>query len=323
MSYQTGSATGPHDMLSAIRTFALNDAWTINRYDTTNAGRNELCISKGSAYFNLASYENENPSTHAVSWSGYYGIMINGSDGYGAGNSWNGHAGNSIRSCMIWGEGSYPSYHIFSPNLNCIYVEIETEPATYQRLGMGSLDTFGSPSGDGRFFFATTGITYDFTSNVQFFQNGVNSTIYSHEFIPFRAGTYISSNANSSFSNVNGSYLRCAFEGFDGWAQTSGRSASSQTGGSVIGCDHYALIRNLSPNPLNGQAILSPIIPGFIASDQFILPVGVVPGIRHLKMDLHQPAEEFTFGTETWKVFPWYQKGGNSGQLALAYLRVD
>jgi hypothetical protein len=81
-------------------------------------------------------------------------------------------------------------------------------------------------------------------------------------------------------------------------------------------------LRDYSPNPLNGVGLLLPNIVSVNRNSEFLSPVGVVPGMRYMDMTLYQPGEEFSLGPDTWKVFPWYQKGGRSWQRGIAYKKV-
>ena len=39
-------------------------------------------------------------------------------------------------------------------------------------------------------------------------------------------------------------------------------------------------------------------------------------------MTNYLPGDEFNFGGDTWKVFPWYQKGGLTLERGIAYKKV-
>ena len=67
MAYETGASTGPNDLLGKLRLFAIAQGWTINRWTTVGSGR-ELCLSKGSAYYNMRSYQNETVFCNGSNW---------------------------------------------------------------------------------------------------------------------------------------------------------------------------------------------------------------------------------------------------------------
>jgi hypothetical protein len=41
-----------------------------------------------------------------------------------------------------------------------------------------------------------------------------------------------------------------------------------------------------------------------------------------MDMTNYLPGDEFTIGSDTWKVFPWYTKGGIGYNRGIAYLKV-
>jgi len=335
MAYQTGTATGPHQLLDTIRAFALSIGYTQNRYNTSigsNTNGNELCLSKGSSFFNLASFEDSTdnfdffqsiPKNRDGVSGVYSGVCIIGSDGYSSGAEWYDQIGTPYRLnrpllSHVFDPGPYPSYHLFSPDNECDYLELEYRSNVYQRLGFGKLDTYGNPGGDGRFYYATTSI-HDVDRDT-YYSRGVSDQTNSFEMVPFRGAEFIGSNISYLSS---ASYVRVQTPAYDGWACSANTSGSSKTGEAVQGGGHEDVIAALGFNNVGGRAIQTPIIVSYNSQGQFLMPIGAIPGMRRLRMDLYQPGEEFNLGSDTWKVFPWWQKGGNSSQHAISYLRVD
>ena len=95
MAFETGAATGPNDMLSKLKTFAVAQGWTSNRDVVAGSGR-ELALSKGSAYFNFRSFEAESITVNGTSLV-RSGIALNGSDGYSGGAAWDRQTGYPVR----------------------------------------------------------------------------------------------------------------------------------------------------------------------------------------------------------------------------------
>ena len=333
MAYETGSATGPNDMLIKLRDFAAAQGWTVRRDAAAGSGR-ELCLSKGASYVNMRSYQNENLIINGYSASGRYGIAINGSDGYSAGATWDRQPGYPLRTSTSGGDqahanlplpiyfGPFPSYHLFAPDSKTIYLELEVASTIFQRLGFGALDLFNSAApGGGRFFYATGGRnTEDTTGTDTWLGSHVEDGRYSLEEVPFRAAGYANSNYASTLS---GSFLRAQFDSFNNWCHSSRSPTNTQTGQACQGgAVHDKVLMSMSPNPMNGVGILLPQIVSVNRNDEYLNPVGVMPGLRYMDMTLYQPGEEFKLGSETWKVFPWYQKGGRSVQRGIAYKKV-
>ena len=332
MAYETGSATGPNDMLIKLRGFAAAQGWTVNRDAAAGSGR-ELCLSKGASYVNLRSYQNEDIIINGSRSSGRYGIAINGSDGYSAGATWDRQPGYPLRT-STWGGGQahanlplpiyfgpFPSYHLFAPDSKTIYLELEVASTIFQRLGFGALDLFNSAApGGGRFFYATGGEhPATTTKSWTWLGSDVENASYALEEVPFRAAGYM----GGSTAAKSGSFLRAQFDSFNNWCQSSRSPAYSQTGQACQGgAVHDKVLMSMSPNPMNGVGILLPQIVSVNRNDKYLNPVGVMPGLRYMDMTLYQPGEEFTLGSTTWKVFPWYQKGGRSVQRGIAYKKV-
>lgn len=329
MAYQTGSASGPNDMLEQLRVFAVAQGWTSNRNAVIGSGR-EVCLSKGSAYFNLRSFVNETVTINGTASANKTGIAINGSDGYSAGALWDQQPGHTMAPNttrlhgwlpFVLSPGPFPSYHIFASDSKTIYLEIEVVTGTYQRLGFGSLDLFNSgASGGGRFFYATGGnaqVNAD-SHGTSWLGNDVNGAPWVLEEVPFRGG-YLNAGGNDT-----GSYIRVAVDSFDGWAQSARSNSQSHTGVAAQGggTHDWVLVHNQSTNPLNGVGILFPHVVSVNRSNIYQQPIGIIPAMRYMDMTNYLPGDEFTIGSDVWKVFPWWQKGGRSGQYGIAYRKV-
>lgn len=332
MAYQTGTSTGPNDLLDKLRAFAVTQGWTQNRDAAAGNGR-EVCLSKGGAFFNLRSYVNENVVCNGVGVAGRYGILLNGSDGFNAGNAWDRQPGYPLRKDTVGGDqghanmplpiffGPFPSYHLFAPTADCIYCEVEVTAGTFQRLGFGRLSLFnaGAPGG-GRFFYATGGMHPGTGATAsEWLGVDVDNSSWALELVPFRAADYATNN-----TRLAGSFVRTQFGAFNGWAGSARIEAQSQMSFSCQGGGvHDKVLIGLAPSPRNGIAVMSPNVVSINIADEFLQPVGVVPGMRYLDMTLYQPQDEFTLGADVWKVFPWYRKGGTlSGPRGIAYLKA-
>ena len=330
MAYQTGTSTGATDLLDKLRLFAIAQGWTANRWASWTSGQ-ELCLQKGTAFFNLRSCQNGSLLVNGATSSSKYGITINGSDGYDSGLAWDRQPGYPVRPGgvsasnqyhaflpMVTNFGPFVAYHFFAPDTKTIYMELEITTGVFQRLGFGSLDLYNSASaGGGRFFYSTGG---EHVTNLVTATSWLGTTVgttYSLEEVPFRAPEVPLADGNC------GSAVRCAFDGFDNWAGSASSAASSHLAQACQGGGtHDRLIRDLSPNPLNGVGILTPNVVSVNRSGVYLNPLGVVPGMRYMDMTNYLPGEEFTLGSDTWKVFPWYNKGSRSAQRGIAYLKV-
>lgn len=331
MAYQTGTATSAVDLLDKVRLFAIANGWTANRWAVLGSGR-ELCLQKGASFFNMRAYQNETNFINGAGSTFRTGIGINGSDNYDGGSVWDRQPGYPQRKTggvsdqghgylpMVTNFGPFPAYHLFAPDSKTIYLELEINTGVFLRMGFGALDLFNpSTLGGGRFFYATGGnphVSND-TSQSTWLGNEVDQGNLSLEEVPFRAAQYAAS------SILSGSYLRASFDSFDSWCHSArnislGLTNQTCQGGGV----HDRVLRDAAPNPLNGVGVLLPNVVSVNRSDEFLSPVGVVPGMRYMDMTNYLPGDEFILGSDTWKVFPWYNKGGRSGQRGIAYLKV-
>lgn len=333
MAYQTGTANNVVDLLDLFRSFAEGQGWTTNRNVLAGSGR-ELCISKGTAFFNFRAYQNETMVVNGASATGKYGISVNGSDGYAAGNAWDRQPGYPLRGITTGGDqghamlplviafGPFPAYHFFAPDSKTLYCELEAVSGVFLRFGCGTLDLFNPAApGGGRFFYATGGkhVT-NATGSATWLGSDMDNPIYALELAPFRAGDYASSSGGNGNS---GAMVRAASGSFDNWANSAQAPASTYQGMVCQGggC-HDKVLRDYSPNPLNGIGVMLPNVVSLSIGGESLSPIGVVPGMRFMDMTNYLPGQEFNLGSDIWKVFPWYQKGGLSVQRGIAYKKV-
>lgn len=329
MAYENGTASSANDLLDKLRLFAIAQGWSVNRWTAVTAGY-ELALQKGSAYYNFRSWENGSMLVNGTTTANKYGITMNGSDGYSGAAQWDRQSGYPLRQSSTGGDQghallplvvaqtNFPNYYLFTPNANCIYLELEVASGIFHRLGFGSLDLFNpAASGEGRFFYATGGehVTNSTSSSVWLGEHIDSSS--SLEEVPFRAADVLSSSGKS------GSFVRCAFDAFNNWA---GSAYSANVSHMFQACQgggvHDKILRESSPNPRNGIGLLTPNVVSVNRTNTYLAPLGVVPGIRYMDMTNYLPGAEFTIGADTWKVFPWYQKGGRSYNRGIAYRKI-
>lgn len=337
MAYETGTASNVNDLLDKFRLFAIAQGWTANRWATVGSGR-ELCIQKGSAYFNFRSWNNETMLVNGTNTASKYGITMNGSDGYSAGSGVHVQPGYPVRNSTTLGDqcvalfplvtttGPFPAYHFFAPDSKTLYAEVEVTTGVFQRWGCGSLDLFNPAApGGGRFIYSTASqhVTAG-TSSIDWLNNDADSQ-YACELVPFRAADFSTTNSTTGTSGRSAaSMVRVQFGSFNNWAG-SGRTVSTADGLNMAcagGGVHDKILREFSPNPLNGIGLLLPHIVSLNVGNEYLSPIGAMPGLRHLDITNYLPGDEFTIGSDTWKVFPWYAKGGIGYNRGIAYLKV-
>lgn len=330
MAYETGTSTGTVDLLDKFRLFAVAQGWSVNRWVTAGSGR-ELCIAKAGAFFNFRAYVSETVIANGTSATGRTGLSLNGSDGYDAGLAWDRQPGFPMTGTtqlhaympLVINTGPFPSYHFFAPDDKTLYCELEFQIGSFLRFGCGSLDLLNPAApGGGRFFYATggnPGVTNSISPSAWLSASGDDATS-ALELVPFRLADY---GPGGAWGRLYGSYVRAAFGSFDNWA-CSGRNVESVYTGMAAqggGC-HDKMLRACGASPLNGAALLLPNIVSLNIANRYLSPIGVMPGLRYMDMTNFLPGDEFTFGPDTWKVFPWYSKGGKiSGNRGIALLK--
>lgn len=334
MGYQTGVANNINDLLDKFRLFAVDEGWSVNRWSTVGSGR-ELCIEKGTMFFNFRSVNGETTVINGSSGPNRFGLNINGSDGFSSGAAWDRQPGYPLRTSSWGGDqghafvptflnaGPYAAYHFFAPDNKTLYGVIEITTGRFLHFGCGALDLFNPAApGGGRFFFGTGGqypSTSETASNA-WLQRNVDDAQYALELVPGRGADY----AGTSGTTLPGSFLRAAFGSFNNWCHSNRTNAQSVTpaawqGGGV----HDKPLYGYNPAPLNSRTMMTPNVAAVNRNDEFLQPVGVFNGLRYMMMDNFLPGDEFTFGSDTWKVFPWFQKGGLSYERGIAFKKVD
>ncbi len=120
--------------------------------------------------------------------------------------------------------------------------------------------------------------------------------------------------------NASGFFVRGAEGAFDGWFHSN--RSNGYTGREIYGSYNIdRIIAEFAPDPLNGVGVLSPNVIS-VKVGEYLRPLGTMPGLRYMRMDNYLSGDEFSLGSDTWKVLPWYQKGGYSYERAMAFLKV-
>ena len=331
MAYETGVAAGPNDLLDKFRIFAIAQGWTVNRWVSWTYGQ-QLCISKGSAYFNFQSCQAGSYIINGSNGSNKYGIAINGSDGYSGALDYDKQPGYPVRGTTSGGDqahvnvpfvlnsGPFASYHFFDPDGTCLYAEIEEITGVFLRFGVGSLALYNPAQPGGQFVYGVSG-QHQTNSVDSYNWLGVDADNqnYAAEMTPFRSASYSDANTGPHCASM----VRCQVLGYDNWA-SSGRTSVVQglpyvcQGGGV----HDAVLREFSPNQINGSVLLLPNIVS-LRDGAYLYPMGVMPGWRNVNITNYAPKDEITLGADVWKLFPMYQKGGIGYNRGVAILKVS
>lgn len=323
MAYETGSASNPNDLLDKLRAFLLTQGWTINDFSNIGAGR-RLHIEKGPCFFNFRSYHGDartnNADLNADTAAGFWGIGIYGSTGYNGAEQWNRQPGYPNYNAITRGgyannmTESIVAYHFFTySDIDEVHVVMEFKPSQFQIISFGKLALYNPLTPGGQWFAAPT----DRQSSLPHV-NGVDNDL-SAELIPFRGPEYMTSTTGGSCSG----YVKVNTNDHDGWggsAPTLNGTPSSVAITSNQGWDRLTLPATVSA--FNWRTQMLPIMLAVVKNDSGAAPLGEIKHLRRLDITNYLPGEEFTLGPDTWKVFPWYVKGGYSFNRGIAVRKV-
>jgi hypothetical protein len=319
MTYQTGVAATPTQLLDALRVFAVGNGWSEGRWAAHGTGF-QLSLSKNGAFFHLRSAVNESLRVNYL--SPVTGIFLTAASGFDAAQPWYNQPG-TIRSTAVippsvptgnlevvglYEVSTVNTYHLFAAtDPDQIVLVVETAPGVFHQLAFGALAKHGNYPG-GEFVtgsFGSDGYTYTSTADRLF---GYNSD--RHGGLPF-----------NDFKTGGLGFVRATLESLDSWfsvcqsAPLTGRRAKSLWEAGVA-TPNNSLARpwwGYAPNTLNG---ITPMIPHLLFVERpsgFFSPFGFTPHLRYLNITHYAPGESFVLGAEQWMTFPGHSKNAFSG----------
>ncbi|MCW7536699.1 hypothetical protein OOT46_02370 [Aquabacterium sp. A7-Y] len=310
MAYQTGSATGPSQLLDALRVFAVANGWKELRWGASGTGQ-QLSLQKADQFVHLRSAVEE---ALRPGYEGVTGIFLVGADGFDAAQPWNNQPGtirspnNQLEGCGLYEAVGPCTYHLFSvENPTLLTMVAEVAPGVYHHLAFGQLTKHGSYPG-GAFVSGAFGPSDSIYTNTNDFVFAYRQD--HHCGLPF-----------NDFKSFGGSFVRAKVDGFDGWFSVchnhplTGKRAKSTwedgTGGPRESLARYWWAH--APNTLNGAAPMQPFYVFVERPDGFFSPFGYTPHLRYLNIQHYTAAEPFAIGREEWMAFPGHSKNGKSG----------
>lgn len=174
-AYQTGTSTGPTDLVQKIVTFLVAQGWTQDASSSYGSGW-RAHLHKGAQYVNMRAVVNEaaNASTvwgtgsGAVATAGY-GIAMYLGDGYNGGNAFNAQTGgpkdsggtNPVGAGMFMGSGSVPAYYFFDDGADHITIVIDRGNGLYAHMGWGPSLAKTGFTADHWYFYGSSPHTYN------------------------------------------------------------------------------------------------------------------------------------------------------------------
>jgi len=313
MSYQTGTSTGPDDLLDKLRLFLIADGWSVNSYTSDGTG-DRLHVQKSpgtgltTMYFNFRSATDEygatitEDNTNGVNGA-VTGIIVNGSTGYNGGNDWDkqpGYAlniaqgGDSFGMCISpVSVTAIPSYHFFSEN-NTVNIVVEITSGIFQFMSFGMLDKEGVYTG-GMFFTAsyqTLDPYYEYTNSSAWYVPHYLSGLVAGD---VHGAVYVDADSTADWRVAEASSS----------PEIMFPAVASQRANAVFSQAQIAShFWEKSPNFYNNIPAFCPAYVFLERSDSNYTLLGEPAGVRVLNVLNYDPADVITYGGDEWLVFP-------------------
>lgn len=319
MSYESGTSTGPNDLIDKLRIFLVADSWTVDDFSSVGAGY-RLHVHKAASdatnmYFNFRSAIAETGTTlitennNGGASGTVTGLIINGSTGYDAGELWHHQPGKcengssqSYGGCMTaMSVSAIPAYYFFSTG-DSVHIAVETTAGKFQFISFGMLYKQGTITGCQ--YFSASFSTHEPTTEY------AGTQVYSPKYFTVLV-------AGSSSGSV---YITA--DGTTSWRRTDSSSTVPEiafpcVSGQSIGNSVYSkggiasFFWQKSPNAYNAMAAMCPIYTFLLRSDNNYSLIGWPEGVRFLNVTNYTSGDELTYGAESWVVF-------NADSMAIA-----
>lgn len=297
MAFQTGTSSGPSDLVTLLATFAAANGWTVGN---TSDGYKVLRNTTLGINF-------------SVSWDAS-NIYIRGCTGYNSGSNWLSQPGIApVSAHCNQLTGPFKTYYFFGTG-QYLHVVIETTTNIFKHIAIGLLNKNSTYTG-GEYFDAS------------YHNTGVNENNYPDA--PYHRYLFDGSSSNTDLARV-----RVVADGYD-WRPYSNASAVAVN--HVKGCVRAAwsitgALFGYSISAFNQRTTLVPIILAAGRPSSLYSLIGSPPDIRQVKMNNLNPGQIITLGTDEWYVFPHIQKTTtvnvynssvpSSGMYGYAYKKV-
>lgn len=346
MAYSTATNVASMDaVLGLIRTFVNSLGWTISKDLTTpaidwtgtpppdNSALGRVLIAQKTDCLVTLRSTTAGPGINRLYLLGAYGAYTSGNDGtlptndgLNTSNQYTGGPSGAIPAsggADLRGfqpvAGPFPNLYLFSDaSGNYVHVVLEIFAGVYRHMLFGNLIKFGTWTGGA--YFAST-----FWSQNVGGSNPISTPGDGSHCVPFDNGVS-SSNRSWTVHYENGSD-KWIYNGTDG--NVFGGVTRREGHASVRG-GFGRMFKNIQESLFSGLVPLGPVLVGASrASDSPVTTrfIGQVPDFRMVNMTNLTSAQEFSIGSDTWKVFPMCAKNGvvgqnNSGIAGFAYKKI-
>lgn len=293
MAYQTGNASDVGALLNLFTVFIGSlPGWIVRRnaVGTGNELRTAVVQRGGDEVWGMMARNDQ--------W-----MAARLATGWDAGQPWNNQPGTHATD-RFTGQNAAPVFgYNFFGSADYAYMVIEPTAGQYRHQHLGVLTKAGTYTGGA--FLAATHVGTSISSSQHAWPWDDNGFIGSTTIVraaPDGVPTYLASIANA--------------------AQTDRLLTSYRSN------YHMAGLVSRGINLFAGNATLNPIRPAAGVAGGFFKPLGQVPDVRLVNMELAAPGETIPIGSDEWMVFPIVARAqtlaypANSGMFGLAYRKT-
>jgi hypothetical protein len=319
MSYETGTASSPVDLLTKFATWVASIGWTIDSSITVGSGW-RLHIHKGSIYVNFRAAIAEMGGTAGFIDSNnlsFSGIGLYVGSGYSGASDWRSQGGGPLLNAspynptgvgVAMNPGAITAYHFFGDSTsNNIIVVIERSSGIFSHFFFGtSLNKYGTWTG-GQYFGASLAgqvgsLLGCFTSSISGNNSGQLYSTYPPGFnLTNSAITYLKINVDAFTSK----WVGIGNSALYGYTGKLGCSSNTSTVAECLIPNHSILVKR-STGQLSTQSLLLPISLGVTRDIAGYTIVGDIPSIflTNSCMKGFTPSAAYTWGSDNYVVFP-------------------
>ncbi len=306
MSYQTGTATDPEDLLTKLDTFLTGTpGWTSDLFSAAN---NRAIWSKAGVSAKI--YVQWDANNIGLGMIQDLASPVDQTPTNQVGYEFTNDPITNNRYCNLV-PGPYPSYHFFEDD-DYIHVVVEKDSGIYRHFGWGQMLKLGDWTGGmyayGHFWDQSTAsidipthINHHAAFNGQNSNNATRGAGIHAEGLPDQVGAskYLRNTTSTSANDDDGEDISNMFPG--GWAD--GQNVHFM----AIGASQLNGFKPLIPIPVYQWHF------GSVPDRARLL--GYVPDMRHISLLGLNVAQEITVASDTWTVFPITRKGNNGSSF--------
>ncbi len=336
MAYETGTATGPNDLLQKLVAFLTGPAvgWTQDMSQTDGTGW-RAHLHKSSVYVNLKSTTGAvnpwgvSPSPTPISTSAAMHLYLG--TGFNGGANWNAQAGGPLLSgtgtitgvSMPLPTGAITSYHFFSDSTgDNIAVVVEKTTGIFAHLGWGtSLNKSGSFTGGPYFFGAKNAYNFADTSTFNFGAQNGPTTRMPFAYVDSGNGPAATGYVRADVDSFTGKWLGCTNSTAQPSGGYTGKNLASEYRGTTAPPGEIPNVEMLferATSSFNSQAHLIPVRIWAARDAGGYSLLGVVPGVFWTNATGHTAGATLnpppgysagaviTLGADSYVIFPFF-----------------